>query len=261
MGTRAHRRRLAVVVPLALVVSVGFAYAPRPSRAAAERPPRARHQLLGEHVAALAPTGLRFDPWRIVVPVGGGGLAVYPAVDAAAPSATLPGTNELGSPLVLLSLGQQGPWFHVLLPTRPNGSSGWVRAADVTPSVPTYRIEVSLAGHELRVLRTSDGAVVMTSPVGVGSPARPTPSGLFFVRDHFPTGSDNHPYGPFAFGLSAHSDVLTSFGTGDGRVAIHGTNQPASIGADVSNGCVHVPNDVVLALIPYMPLGTPVAIS
>ena len=87
-------------------------------------------------------------------------------------------------------------------------------------------------------------------------------SGLFFVRDHFPTGGGNsHPYGPFAFGLSGHSDVYLQFGTGDGRIAIHGTNQPSSIGAAASNGCPHVPNDVVLALIPYMPLGTPVVIS
>jgi lipoprotein-anchoring transpeptidase ErfK/SrfK len=82
------------------------------------------------------------------------------------------------------------------------------------------------------------------------------------VRDHFPTGGgDRHPYGPFAFGLSGHSDVYARFGTGDGRIAIHGTNQPASVGAAVSNGCAHVPNDVVLAMIPYLPLGTPVTIS
>jgi lipoprotein-anchoring transpeptidase ErfK/SrfK len=71
----------------------------------------------------------------------------------------------------------------------------------------------------------------------------------------------DHPYGPFAFGLSGHSDVLMHFGTGDGRIAIHGTNQPASIGADLSAGCVHVPNDVDLALIPYLTLGTPVVIG
>ncbi len=173
----------------------------------------------------------------------------------------LPPTDELGSPLVLLAVARQGDWFQALLPSRPNGSTGWVRASDVTPSKPGYRIEVSRAAHQLQVIRVADGAVVMTSVVGVGRPSTPTPAGTFFVRDLVPTGTMDHPYGPFAFGLSGHSDVFMQFGTGDGRIAIHGTNQPGSIGADQSNGCVHVPNDVDLALIPLLTLGTPVTIS
>jgi len=81
------------------------------------------------------------------------------------------------------------------------------------------------------------------------------------VRDLFPAWGENHPYGPIAFGLPGHSDALTHFGTGDGRIAIHGTNQPSSIGADASNRCVHVPNDVDRALIQYLTIGTPVTIS
>jgi lipoprotein-anchoring transpeptidase ErfK/SrfK len=122
-------------------------------------------------------------------------------------------------------------------------------------------VQVSLSAYDLKVISNADGSIVMTSPIGIGAPSSPTPTGLFFVRDHFPTEGGNHPYGPFAFGLSGHSDVHMQFGTGDGRIAIHGTNQPSSIGAAVSNGCPHVPNDVVLALIPYMPLGTPVEIT
>jgi lipoprotein-anchoring transpeptidase ErfK/SrfK len=169
--------------------------------------------------------------------------------------------NELGSPLVLLTVARAGDWFQVLLPTRPNGSTAWVRSADVEVTSPMNRVEVSLAAQELRVVRNLDGAVLLTSVIGVGSPTTPTPTGRFFVRDLFPTGTMDHPYGPFAFGLSGHSDVLTAFGTGDGRIAIHGTNQPATIGAAASNGCVHVPNDVALELVALLPLGTPVTIS
>jgi lipoprotein-anchoring transpeptidase ErfK/SrfK len=186
---------------------------------------------------------------------------VYPAPDATEPSQVLPAINELGSPLVLLTVTWMDDWYQVLLPTRPNGSTAWVPAGAVNVAVPQFRAELDRSAMELRVVSIADGAVVLTSPTGIGAPSTPTPSGLFFVRDHFPTSGAGHPYGPFAFGLSGHSDVYLQFGTGDGRIAIHGTNQPSSIGAAASNGCPHVPNDVVLALIPYLPLGTPVLIT
>jgi lipoprotein-anchoring transpeptidase ErfK/SrfK len=196
----------------------------------------------------------------VLLPAGPNGLTVY-AGPGGPPSEALPAADELGSPLVLLGTARQGDWFQALLPSRPNGTTGWIRASDVTVSAPTYRVEVSRAAHQLKLIRIADGAVILTSVVGVGAPSTPTPTGEFFVRDLFPTGTMDHPYGPFAFGLSGHSEVLMHFGTGDGRIAIHGTNQPGSIGADASNGCVHVPNNVDLTLIPYLTLGTPVVIS
>jgi lipoprotein-anchoring transpeptidase ErfK/SrfK len=206
-------------------------------------------------------TAPRLGLRRILAPAGGGDLAVFPAPGAPAPSQVLPAVNELGSPLVLLAVAAERDWYEVLVPTRPNGDTAWVPAAAVTASVPQFRAELSLAALELTIVRNADGAVMLTSPIGIGSPSRPTPTGLFFVRDHFPTEGANHPYGPMAYGLSGHSEVLTQFGTGDGRIAIHGTNQPSSIGQAVSNGCPHVPNDVALALLDYLPLGTPVLIS
>jgi lipoprotein-anchoring transpeptidase ErfK/SrfK len=197
----------------------------------------------------------------VVAPADGGDLPVFDAPGAPAPNQVLPAVNELGSPLVLLAVAAEGEWYQVLLPTRPNGSSAWVPASAVSVSAPTYKVELSLSALELHVVRVADGAVVLSSPIGIGAPSSPTPTGLFFVRDHFPTEGGDHPYGPFAFGLSGHSDVHMQFGTGDGRIAIHGTNQPASIGAAVSNGCPHVPNDVVLALIDFLPLGTPVSVT
>jgi lipoprotein-anchoring transpeptidase ErfK/SrfK len=213
-----------------------------------------RSELLSA-VDALAERGL------VATPRDSGGLAVYDAPGASAPSQVFPATNELGSPLAFLTVSRQPGWFEVLLPTRPNGSTAWVQADSVTVEAPKVRVEISLAAHELQLLRVGDGAVLLTSPVGIGAPDRPTPTGRFFVRDLFATSGENHPYGPMAFGLSGHSDVLTHFGTGDGRIAIHGTNQPSSIGADASNGCVHVPNDVDVALEQYLSLGTPVTIT
>ncbi len=259
-----------IVVPLALAGGVAFAVTAEASPESAQTfNGRTRQQVLTtdqtELAAARKPSvaAVAVAPAfrQIVTPKAGGGLSIYSSAGALAPSQGLPAVNELGSPLVLLSVGAEDGWLQVLLPTRPNGSTGWVRATDVNTSVPQYRVELSRAAHELWVIQISDGAIVLTAPAGIGKASTPTPAGEFFVRDHFPTGSNNHPYGPFAFGLSGHSEVLMQFGTGDGRLAIHGTNQPSTIGADASNGCPHVANDVVLALIDYMPLGTPVVIS
>jgi lipoprotein-anchoring transpeptidase ErfK/SrfK len=227
----------------------------------------AAHDQIALHATVVAPPAPapspapRFDVHLIVAPIDGGDLAVYDAPGALAPSRVLPAVNELGNPLILLAVHTQGDWYEVLLDTRPNGSSAWVPASAVTAAVAQYEVEVSLSALSLQVIRIADGAVMMSGPIGIGAPQSPTPTGQFFVREQFPTSGANHPYGPMAFGLSGHSDVYSHFGTGDGRIAIHGTNQPSSIGAAASNGCVHVPNDVVVAMIPFMAPGTPVTIS
>ena len=55
--------------------------------------------------------------------------------------------------------------------------------------------------------------------------------------------------------------MLTEFAGGDGQIGIHGTNDPASIGHDVSHGCIRVPNQVMEELNRILPLGTPVVVS
>jgi lipoprotein-anchoring transpeptidase ErfK/SrfK len=67
------------------------------------------------------------------------------------------------------------------------------------------------------------------------------------------------PFGPAAVGVSAFSPVLTGWAQG-GPIAIHGTNQPWSIGHSVSNGCIRLPNDVLRRLFAAAPAGTPVII-
>jgi lipoprotein-anchoring transpeptidase ErfK/SrfK len=249
---------LGLVAPTIAVAETSDAASTQDRGASASRPSHPTAEgVLATAARDTAPKAVEL----IVTPRGTDGLTLYPVAGADAPSGTLPPVNELGSPLVVLAVARTSGWLQVLLPTRPNGSTAWVRTADVKTTVPEMRVELSFDRHELRVLRTADGAELMTAPVGFGSPSSPTPGGRFFVRDHFPTEGGDHPYGPFAFGLSGHSDVHMQFGTGDGRIAIHGTNQPSSVGVNVSNGCPHVTNDVVLALVPLMPLGTPVVIA
>jgi lipoprotein-anchoring transpeptidase ErfK/SrfK len=169
-------------------------------------------------------------------------------------------TSAPGIPIVFLVKSKSSDRLEVYLPVRPNGSSGWVRTTDVTVSTVDYRIEVALAEHRIRVYERNE--VIVDEPVGVGTTDRPTPGGVYYLKELLKPPKPNGPYGPYAYGLSGFSTVLTSFNGGAGVIGIHGTNDPASIGLDVSSGCIRLNNDVISRLVDDigLPLGTPVEI-
>ena len=173
-------------------------------------------------------------------------------------SAVLAPTTDYGSARALLVVGRHDDLLEVALPTRPNGSTGFIAADGVEVRQVDLAVEIDLAARTL-VVTDGDDTVVATT-VAIGAPDTPTPTGEFYVTDKLATEDPDGPYGPFALGLSAHSDVLTEFAGGDGQVGIHGTSTPASIGQPVSNGCIRVPNDVATALNDLLPLGTPVGV-
>jgi len=149
------------------------------------------------------------------------------------------------------------PWYEVLLPLRPNGTTAWVKAADVDLREREERIEVDLSR---RLLRHFDGDdVVNTFRVGVGTEQYPTGVGRFYVWVKVPYENPNNPYGIMALGLSGFSPVLSEW-PGEGRMAVHGTPYASNRGQAVSHGCVRVYNDDMRALVD-LPLGTPVEIS
>ena len=180
-----------------------------------------------------------------------------PSEDAAVVT-TLGATTELGSASTLLVVDQRADWIEVALPIRPNGTTGWIPTAAAELRSNTYRIHVDL---EARTLSLLDGeTVVVETTVAVGSDENPTPAGTYFVTDLVDTGDPAGAYGPFAFGLSGHSETLSEFGGGDGQLGIHGTNDPSSIGQAVSHGCVRVPNETIADMVDLVPLGTPVTV-
>lgn len=187
------------------------------------------------------------------------GVTVWSAPRATSSSVPLPATTSFGTPRVLLATATRGTWLRVLLPTRPNGATGWVRARDVTRRVITDEVRVDLTAHTLTWWHA--GTVALETPVAVGAPETPTPAGTFFVTDLLQNADPAGAYGPFALGLSAHSDTLSEFAGGDGQIGVHGTDAPWSIGQSVSHGCVRVPNDVVDRLAHGLPLGTRVVIG
>jgi lipoprotein-anchoring transpeptidase ErfK/SrfK len=189
-------------------------------------------------------------------------LDVFAAPGDREATRTLPATTTFGTPTVVLvsqvGAGADEGWLQVLLPVRPNGSTGWVRADDVVTRTVSLTVEVD---RDRRTLSVRDGdRRLLTTDAAVGDPDHPTPAGQFYVVDKLRTPAPDGAYGPFALGLSARSDVLTEFAGGDGQVGIHGTNDPSSIGRAVSHGCVRVDNGAIAQLAELLPLGTPVTI-
>jgi hypothetical protein len=148
-------------------------------------------------------------------------------------------------------------WYEVQLPVRPNGATGYVRAPVLHLEAVTAHIEVDVSARTLTLYRS--GRPVFTATVAVGSSATPTPTGRYYVNQRLLPDDPDGPYGPAAIGISAFSPVLTGWAQG-GPVAIHGTNEPWSIGHAVSNGCIRLPNATLERLFGVAVAGTPVII-
>jgi lipoprotein-anchoring transpeptidase ErfK/SrfK len=235
---RRHRRWVTVVVALVLGVVLVL-----PGVAAAKPGPR------------RVPT----PPPAIVASVTVPRLAVFAVPGAAAPSETLANPNQYAGQLVLLvSAIRPDGWVEVLLPVRPNGSTGWVRGSDVVLANDPYRISVVLHDHEITV--TKGHTLVLHSAVAVGKANTPTPGGVYYLTQLFKTPDPNGAYGPYAYSLSGYSEVLTTFEGGDAIIGLHGTNRPDLLGHDVSSGCIRLSNDDITELAHLLPLGTPVTI-
>jgi lipoprotein-anchoring transpeptidase ErfK/SrfK len=144
----------------------------------------------------------------------------------------------------------------VYLPQRPNESRAWIWLGDVQLSQSPYKILVDTGAHTVSLFLR--GQEIFTTIAGVGKASTPTPLGQYFVSDTWQLSSPGGPYGPYALGLSAYSEVLEQFGGGPGQTAIHGTNQPGLLGGNPSAGCIRVSNAAITYLIGLVPLGTPV---
>lgn len=148
-------------------------------------------------------------------------------------------------------------WLRVRVPMRPNGRTGWVvREALGDLTVVKTKLRVNRA--TLRATLYRSGRKIWSSPIGVGTPATPTPAGRFWIRERLRNLGGGTIYGPWAFGTAAYS-VLSDW-PGGGVVGIHGTDQPQLIPGRPSHGCIRVPNDAIKRLASLMPVGTPVEI-
>jgi lipoprotein-anchoring transpeptidase ErfK/SrfK len=185
-------------------------------------------------------------------------LAIYASPGARDPERMLANPRPSGTAAVMLVVDDQQDWLEVLLPARPNESTGWVRADDIRLSRHDYRITVDLDAHRLKVFRGDDE--IADEVVAVGTVTYPTPGGRYYTTELLRQPDPGGAYGPYAYGLSGYSEVLTEFAGGDGQLGLHGTNEPESLGTDVSHGCIRMRNEAIELLVQELPLGVPVSV-
>ena len=105
-------------------------------------------------------------------------------------------------------------------------------------------IDVSTSRHQLKLF---DGnRLIKAYPIAVGKILSPTPSGTYTIIN-----KQLNPGGPFG---------VLWMGLSKPHYGIHGTNNPASIGKNVSHGCIRMFNHDVLELSSRVPIGTRVVI-
>jgi lipoprotein-anchoring transpeptidase ErfK/SrfK len=195
----------------------------------------------------------------MVADVRGSTIGLYSSPGQAEADDSFDNPTWEGLPLVFLVQQRQGDWLEVQLNTRPNQTTAWIRAADVTLRQVTHRIVVSLAARSLTVY---DGQTpVMEAAVAIGDPSTPTPRGSYYIDGAVRTPDPSGVYGPFQVSVAAFSEVLMSFGSGVGQIALHGTNAPALVGGAVSNGCLRMRNADITRLANTVPIGTPIQIT
>lgn len=162
-------------------------------------------------------------------------------------------------PLVFLTTVNAGIWHEVLLPVRPNGSTGWVRNSDVILAEHFYRIQVDLGDFRMRLFE--NGSTIFDAVAGVASNNTPTPGGTYYLTELLAPTVPDSVYGPFAYGLSGFSEVFETFNGGPGQLGIHGTNSPETLGSAVSAGCIRLHNEDISRLTNFLPLGVPVTVN
>jgi lipoprotein-anchoring transpeptidase ErfK/SrfK len=183
-------------------------------------------------------------------------VAVFDTPDT---SGTAPRTvsspRPSGAAAVFLVTQRRGDAVEVLLPVRPSGSKGWISASQVTLTQHRWRIVVELAAHRLTVFQGAD--VVRVETIGVGSAATRTPGGRWFTTELLKPPSDG-TYGTYAYGLSGFTGDPGGPEGVQGQLGLHGTNDPTTLGRDVSLGCIRMSNEAISALATQLPLGVPV---
>jgi hypothetical protein len=248
------RRLLAMSTTLALLGIIGASAGTASGRIALDASNR--------FVVPSLPTKAAHEtvkPLRHVL-VDGAGAAVHsrPGGPVVGQMAT---TSPLGSHswAWALSVSHNGRWARIVLPWRPNGRTGWISIAhrDVVRSPVSVRADLSR--RTVSLLRGD--RVVKQFRAAIGASASPTPVGKFSVTDLVATGDPSSSFGWYAFGLSGHQPNLPAGWGGGDQLAIHGTNDPSSIGTAASAGCLRVSAHALGVLKRYLRLGTPVVIQ
>lgn len=156
----------------------------------------------------------------------------------------------------LPAIAKQRGWVRVLLPSKPNGSTAWIRDNQLEHAFTPYVIRVHLGSKRMELF--FEERVAGSWTIGIGKPDTPTPTGRTFLLGSIV--DPNQKYSPVILPLGAHSATLDSFGGGPGTVAIHTWPTTDVLGAATSHGCIRVPKDA-LDRLTEVPLGTLVLVD
>jgi len=192
---------------------------------------------------------------------GGARLSTLPSL-----SKSFVSTSRRGVPTVVAALTElsasdcRARWYRVRLSGRPGVSGareGFVSADAVALAKVRTRVLIDLSRRRLTLYK--DGVPVLRAAVAVGAPSTPTPRGHFIVRERIRISDSSGAYGAAAIALSGFSEKLIYWPQG-GPIAIHGTNDPGSIGTAASHGCVRLGAGDLKRLFERVRIGTPVEI-
>ncbi len=251
---------LVVAIVLVVLAGAGYGVVNARSRGGGTGQPAAAVSTSPTGSSASTATPAPVPRWQVAKAVG-------PVVAYRAPSTSAAvkqrfsrlNASDYPSVFLVRSVRQVGgtTWYDVWLPIRPNESHGWVREGSVAIYTTTAKIVIRLAERRLIVYRR--GQLMGNFPVAVGTPALPTPKGIYYINEKLRPPAAGGPYGVLALGISAFQPKLPNWPLG-GPVAIHGTNQDSLIGQAVSHGCVRMHNADVLKVSAWVPTGSPVVI-
>jgi lipoprotein-anchoring transpeptidase ErfK/SrfK len=180
------------------------------------------------------------------------------------PDASVVGTMPSGSkyydvPITawVEDVSPDGRWGRVEIPYAWPRRHGWIPLRDLARRTTGVEVHVDLSEHRITITRS--GKSLFGMPTATGAAISPTPPGEYFVTDRiaFAGGS----LGTFAFGISGIQPNLPPGWNGGNQLAIHGTNDPSSIGRSASAGCLRVSERSLDRLKPLLALGTPVLVA
>jgi hypothetical protein len=173
---------------------------------------------------------------------------------------TVGSKTEYGSSNTMAVAARRRGWLGLTSSDLPNRRLGWVRAGnrslDVYSTSVSVRIDISRRSLVLRNGRH----VVRRARVAVGRAGSHTPTGRFSITDALRGSAFGPYYGCCILALSGHQPHPPAGWTGGTRLAIHGTNNPRSIGFPASAGCLRASRRSMQALMRHVPLGTTVFI-
>ena len=251
---------VALALCVALVLSAAGATAPA---ALASQPPGAGAPLSSVTAALIAPPSRRGGATTALIAQATIALAEPGRGRSITPVATATAFSQQPQRLLVLSSRLVGSreWLRVLLPIRPDGSSGWIPRNDAVLAETHLWITLDLAARVLLVYRS--GKLVHRFAAVVGKAATPTPSGLAAIYERNRQPDPSGFLGPWALPLTVLSHELREFGGGPGRIAIHGRDGASladPLGSARSHGCIRIEDAAVGWLAENALPGTPVQI-